>query len=285
MEKFNIDEVYRLNEEKLVLNSNNEVPLTYWKNTPNFGDLLSPYIFSKLTKRKVSTVNIKPGPDKKQVSNPCYISVGSILSRTQDYSIVWGTGAFGTEQNRQISREAKYYAVRGPLTRCLVRNQGVECPEVYGDPGLLMPYFYFPKVSKTHELGVVLRWSEHEWLNTVPPEGVKIIDLSRSDVEGVIKDILSCERVLTSSLHGLIISDAYRIPNVWLNSESPKGGAFKFHDYYLSTGRARSSVNYSIDKDGIDKEKIFSLYREENYCFGKFDVLKLLDACPFLERK
>lgn len=285
MKGFDIDEVYCLNEKKLLLNHCNEIPLTFWNNTSNFGDLLSPYIFSKLTGKKVALINIKPGPEKKQVLDPCYISVGSILSRAQDCSIVWGTGAFGTEQNRQISKGATYLSVRGPLTRCLIKNQSVECPEVYGDPALLMPYLYSPKVTKTHQIGLVLRWSEYEWLKKVPPEGVKVIDLGRSDVEGVIDDILSCEKILTSSLHGLIIADAYNIPNIWLASDSPKGGEFKYYDYYLSSGRVKSPLKYDINEMGIDKDKMISFFSEKDYDFGEFDVLRFLDSCPFLERR
>lgn len=284
MKYFDVGELFSVSENNILTDSDGKVPLTYWTNTPNFGDLLSPYIISKLSKRDVSLVNIKPGPDKNQTTSPCYISVGSILSRTQDVSLVWGTGAFGTEQSRQISRSATYFAVRGPLTRCLVKNQGVNCPPIYGDPALLLPYLYYPSVPKEYALGLVLRWSESEWLSQTPPDGVKIIDLGRSDVEGVVKDILSCERVMTSSLHGLIVSDAYGIPNVWLGSNSPKGGDFKYYDYYLSSGRIKNKVSYDFSGCGIDKDKIVSLFSEQDYNFGEFDAMRLLDACPFLER-
>ena len=33
----------------------------------------------------------------------------------------------------------------------------------------------------------------------------------------VLKKIISCKYIISNSLHGLIISDAYNVPNVWLN--------------------------------------------------------------------
>ena len=54
----------------------------------------------------------------------------------------------------------------------------------------------------------------------------------------VIDKICSCENIISSSLHGLVISDSYNIPNcLFVSRESMLAihhnqGAFKFKDYY-----------------------------------------------------
>ena len=52
--------------------------------------------------------------------------------------------------------------------------------------------------------------------------------------EHVVIYIISCKYILSSSLHGLIISDAYNIPNIWLDEYKLNEGDFKFKDYFLS---------------------------------------------------
>ena len=90
--------------------------------------------------------------------------------------------------------------------------------------------------------------------------------------------ICQCEMTASSSLHGLIVSDAYHVPNVWicLNSETG-GGEFKFKDYYA--GVQRDFIRYDV-KERIDKNKIVdycSKYKGIN-----FDSQSLLNCCPFL---
>lgn len=277
LKKFTVD------QDRLIL-KDDAIPLTYWVNAPNFGDLLSPWLFTKLTGKKTKLVFSDVKGSKKILKKPAYIAIGSILSRVQDKSIVWGSGSFGTEQKGQISKEAQYHAVRGPLTRCLVNNVGAKCPDVYGDPALLIPLVYNPDVKKEYEIGVVLRWSEKKWLTEaeVGP-GVKIIDLGTDDVEGVLKEMKRCKRILTSSLHGLIIADAYGIPNAWLSSRTPKGGEFKFYDYFLSVDKVRSSKRYDVVKRGLAQEPLLAHFEFDGRSI-KFDYEKLLDACPFLKR-
>lgn len=264
-----------LDEDNLLLTEDGEVPLIHWPQTPNFGDVLSPWLFNKLTQRKIL---------QNDGSIPSYIAVGSILSFVRKDSIVWGTGSFGPEPPRQVNRNAKYLAVRGPLTRSLIISRKTECPRVYGDPALLSPYVYNPKIEKTHEVGVVLRWSEDKWLKKSYGKGVKLIDLGTDDVEGVIDQMLSCKRIITSSLHGLIIADSYGIPNAWLSSRTPYGHEFKFFDYFLSVGKVRNATEFDILSNELEVEALDSAFDFDDRKLS-YDPLPLLDACPFLKRK
>tara|TARA_R110001583_G_scaffold204_2_gene2025 strand:- start:350 stop:1231 length:882 start_codon:yes stop_codon:yes gene_type:complete len=272
---------FRVNAEKLLLEGD-KIPLTYWVQAPNFGDLLSPWLFNKLTGKDIKLVRVGTDPNKALLKKPTYISIGSILSRVQDLSIVWGSGSFGTEQARQISKKAKYHAVRGPLTRSLVMNQGGECPAIYGDPALLSPVVYNPSIKTEYEIGLVLRWSESEWLKAKPETGVRIIDLGTDDIEGVISQMKSCKRIITSSLHGLIIADAYGIPNAWLSSGTPKGGEFKFYDYFLSVNKVRHAQTYNVSGMGIRLDSLLKHFDFDGRPIT-FEPEVLLSACPFLD--
>lgn len=267
---------FELDPDRLLLTENGEVPLLHWPVAPNFGDDLSPWLFGKLTQRPIF---------QNDGSIPSYISIGSILGYVTDKCIVWGTGSFGPEPPRAVNKRATYTAVRGPLTRSRVLDRGAACPRVYGDPALLTPFFYTPpNVEKRHEIGLVLRWSEGKWSNRKAPEGVKIIDLGTSDVESVLQQILSCKRIITSSLHGLIIADAYGIPSAWLSSRSPKGHEFKFYDYFLSVEKVRHATEYDMVAAQIDVATLDAVFDYDDRKI-QFDYDALLDACPFLRRK
>jgi hypothetical protein len=255
-----------------------KVPLNYFTYTPNFGDLISPWLVEKMTGREVAVADRKA---------PHYVVIGSIINQSTDQSIVWGSGTYGTEAQGEAAPGARYTAVRGPLTRAKLgaaRGFGIPVPEVYGDPALLLPLYYMPDVKVTHEYGVAVRWSERRWAQATYGPGVKLIDFSRSDVEEVVRDLLSCRRIITSSLHGLIVADAYGIPSAWLASDSPRGGVFKFYDYFASVRKFRAPQSLDLAAGTITTE----LIRDSLTFSGeaiRFDYRPLLDASPFLRRK
>lgn len=275
---------------KNIVLDNKAIPLTWWTVTPNFGDLLSPYLVEKMTSNPVKLVNLKTGHSRNFITSNflkqdfSYLAIGSIISRANNESIVWGSGAFGTEDKRSLNKKAKYLAVRGPLTRNLLRINGINCPEIYGDPALLIPKFFSPNVPKTHKVGIILRWSENDWNNAEFDNDVKKIYLGTSDIEGTITDILSCEKILSSSLHGIILADAYGIPSAWLSSTTPKGLEFKFYDYYISVDKIQKPQQFNFTKKIISFKDI-----DEQVFFNdkiiSFDMKKLLDSCPFIESK
>jgi pyruvyltransferase len=268
----------------------NTIPLTWWNVTPNFGDLLSPYLIKKITSKQVKLVALRPGFKlgfisrnlrKKEFS---YFAIGSIISRVNKNSIVWGSGAFGTEGKQSLNKSAKYLAVRGPLTRNLLRIHGVpNVPEIYGDPALLMPKFFNPKVEKKFKLGIILRWSEKDWNAAEFDPEIKKIYLGTEDVEGTLIDILSCEKILSSSLHGIVLADAYGIPSAWLKSDTPKGLEFKFYDYFISVNKIQKPQSYNFSDSKISLNEIMNQINFDDRPI-KFDSKALLDACPFIER-
>jgi pyruvyltransferase len=264
---------YEVNDD--IVMKNGSIPVFWWTDAPNFGDLLSPWLVENMTGMNVEFADR---------DEPHYVTIGSIVGRASNNSIVWGTGSFGTETKARLSPKADYTAVRGPLTRQVLKNAGISSPQVYGDPALLMPLYYYPEVPITHEIGVVVRWSEKEWKTVDVDPRVKIINLKTANVEDTIVDFLSCRRIISSSLHGLIIADAYGIPNAWRQSETGKGGIFKYFDYFASVHKYRAPHQYSIGKQGLGVDHLL-----KNFSFDSqpidFKYYKLLDASPFLQRK
>ena len=53
----------------------------------------------------------------------------------------------------------------------------------------------------------------------------------------VIDEITESNLVISSSLHGIIIAEAYGVPAIWLHNNECSQDAFKFLDYYYSMGR------------------------------------------------
>lgn len=266
---------YRVTD--LIVTEDGEVPLTWFTYKTNFGDLMSPWLLGKMTGRKV----VRADPDL-----PHYVMVGSIINKGKPQSVFWGTGTYGTEGKKEVCPESRYTAVRGPLTRSKLGAAmafGIDVPQVYGDPALLAPLYYYPKVRVTHDYGVVVRWKERSWAKAKYGPGVKLIDFARGDVEEVIRDMLSCKKILSSSLHGLIVADAYGIPNAWLESGTPRGGEFKFHDYFASVQKLRAPQSFRPDAQEVTSQ----LLREAIEFDARpitFNYRKLLDACPFLTR-
>ncbi len=270
---------------------NGAIPLTWWDVTPNFGDLLSPYLITKLTDTPVKLVSISPGFKRNFIQTQLikntfsYFAIGSIISRVTNKSIVWGSGAFGTENQLSVGTKAKYLAVRGPLTRNLLRIHGVKnVPEVYGDPALLMPKVFNPDVPKKYKLGVILRWSEDAWNKAEFDSDIKKIYLGTDDIESTITDILSCEKIFSSSLHGIILADTYGIPSAWLKSDTPKGFEFKFYDYFISVHKVQipqhsDFLQHEVTFDKIAKKIMFDDRKIQ------FDADALLKSCPFIDKE
>lgn len=249
------------------------VPINYWDHVPNFGDLLAPWLVTKMTGKP--TILIK---DHALRLKPHYVLVGSILGHVRDGSIVWGTGSFGTETSANIN--ADYRAVRGPLTRNRIRTLKGECPPIYGDPGLLCPVFYKPKVEKTHEVGVIIRHSEAAWRKSLEKQDILVIDLKTDKIEETIDQICSCKRIVSSSLHGLILSDAYGIPNAWQDSSTPMGLNFKYWDYLLSVDKVRDPQSFDFRRSDITVQQIIDgMFFDDRALAIDFDAL--LDANPF----
>lgn len=220
--------------------SSKKIRLFWWsesllmdKPKENYGDLLGRYLVEKISNKKV----IFSHPKKCSTLyywKPIYVTVGSILAHVNKKCIVWGSGVIN---HNQIVKPAKFLAVRGPETRRVLLNQGYKVPEVYGDPALLLPDYYNPKVEKKYKLGIIPHYVDYEFVKQRwgHLKDVVIIDLMTNSIEDTTNQIMQCKNIISSSLHGIIVSHTYQIPAVWIKfSEKLFGDNIKFKDYFKS---------------------------------------------------
>lgn len=236
----------------------------------NWGDLLNKTLLEKISRKKVVWINHGNSLEK-------YICIGSILQRADAGSIIWGAGFLSNSRKLNITPK-KICAVRGKLTRNIILGQGIDCPEVYGDPALLYPKYYKPDIKKKYRLGIIPHYIDatNEWFKTNTSKEVLKIDIL-AGINNVVDQILSCDMIASSSLHGIIAADAYGIPSKWLEfSDKVIGGGFKFQDYYSSVNREQCK-SLRVGDDTTIKDIIKSF---EQYDFN-IDLRQLFNACPF----
>jgi pyruvyltransferase len=248
-------------------------------NTKNWGDLIPFEIIEKLScskKIKLTDVFSVENPNKKYK----VYSTGSVMLFTKSECIVWGSGCI--DKGMIGEKPKKIFSVRGPLTREELLKRNWDCPEIYGDPALLYPLIYNPKIEKKYKFGFIPHYIEfesakdRETIKNLELLGVQIIDVCAGS-EKFIDELLECEYIISSSLHGLIASDAYGIPNARVNvSNKLIGGDFKFLDYYKSVGRKNDY--------GLQLNKFTTINEIENLYFNKkieIDLTKLLSSAPW----
>ena len=211
----------------------------------NFGDWIGPYLFRKMTGQEPIFCS-----KKNQKTENCVFSVGSIVRHIvhPDRVTVWGSGVISRQD--VFERPLKTLAVRGPETRDVMIDLGYECPEVFGDPAVLLPLFYRPIPKKSAKrIGIIPHFIEFHEYNKMEWKNATVIDVCRP-VEEVIEDIASIEFTYSSSLHGLIVSHTYGVPSIWMESSKPlMGDGTKFHDYYASCGISSAPRPALIDED------------------------------------
>ncbi len=253
------------------------IRVDWYSKTDNVGDILNYTLVKGLTGKRVIQVSAKSFFYKH------YFVIGSLLDRANRNTEVWGSG-FISKDSSCDEPPRKVFAVRGPKTRELLLNQGIDCPEVYGDPALLMPYIFNPKIKKTYKLGVIPHYvDKHDscFEKFKSNSDCLIIDIQDPNPYNFLIKLMSCEMILSSSLHGIILADAYGIPSQWVKmSEKVLGGPFKFQDYYLSVNRMQK--HFSMTKIELTQLKdIESIRKYVGVPTIDFDPSSLLAACPF----
>lgn len=246
----------------------------------NFGDALNLFLTKYLSGKDVFPSRLLGQTRWRDETS--YAVIGSVCQMSRSQSVVWGAGFIDEYVAAgKFVYPTKVVAVRGPLTRKVYHGKGVDCPACYGDPALLLPLIHNPEIVPQYDFGVVphyVDWdapwvAEHRGRNDVLIINIMISD----DHELFVKQLKSCRRIVTSSLHGLILAHAYGVPVCAVKlSEGVTGGDFKFNDYLLSVGR-QVSERRDLYKESVAIEAL-------DYDHGPIsvDLAPLIEACPFI---
>lgn len=250
----------------------------------NWGDDLNYYFLRKLTGRPVVFYHNFKLAKWLRLKN--YLCIGTLLDAvnySSSQTVVWGTGVSGMD--RFFISPRKVLAVRGKKTKIFCDSYLVNCPEVYGDPALLLPLSYRPVTNvKRYRLGIIphVMDLQHPVVKEIRErysDMILIIDLAHyGKWMDVIDQICSCEGILSSSLHGLIVSDAYQIPNAWIELASNiYWNSFKFCDYSSSVKR--------VWEKPVKVDSVADLYDIHTDCASPEIITQLqkglIESCPF----
>lgn len=247
----------------------------------NWGDELNAVMIGCLTKRKAILLPLCRA--EKLFPIKSYMIIGSILTAYNlDRTTIWGTGIINNNEVGAINgKPEKICAVRGPKTQVELRKLGIECPEIYGDPALLMPRFYKASVKTRYTIGIIPHYIDLD--NNIVEKLIRDQRIKLIKVQGYkkwtdfIDDICSCELILSSSLHGLIISEAYGIPSKWVKIGGyVDGWDFKYQDFYESIGKMNEAP-FVMDET-TDYEQMIQF--KSKWEKGEIDLDKLMAACP-----
>jgi pyruvyltransferase len=210
--------------------------LHWWKAEPNFGDAINPLIVGHVAGRLVEHI----GPHCADL-----FAIGSMLQvvkRTQklpreagEKLCVWGTGLLNPFFGHDFLDNVELALVRGPITAALLKRE----MKRFGDPGLLINDTLPFEGTRQDRIGIVPHYSlmeDNALLAFVASDPAYLLIDPRGDAAEVCLQIAACAQVFASSLHGLIVADAYGVPNTWI---TPIGQSWlKYLDYAASIGRS-----------------------------------------------
>lgn len=215
------------------------VNLEYWDKVVNIGDQISKPIVEWMLERKGLRL------DQRVKHTSHLLALGSIIGCGHFDATIWGSGIntpIATYRTGRWRKSVKYdvKAVRGPLTKQVLESFGYDCSQcVFGDPGILMPYLYVPESSeKKYGISVIKHFKTAHGENETTEGVYHFINVETDDYKEFINEIVASGKVISSSLHGIILSEAYGVPAVFLNENgSMDREIVKYYDWYYSTGR------------------------------------------------
>lgn len=252
------------------------------KSFENFGDILAKYIVEKLSGKKAIWTDPRSQHwyDRRRIN----LVTGSIIKYATRKCNVWGVGILSA--NDPI-RSKNIFAVRGPQTVKRLHSLGIKVKPPMGDPALVLPHIYKPHVDTKYQLGIIPHYTDIEQLQEryKANNDVLVIDM-RQDIEPVINQITSCARTLSSSLHGLIVSHAYKRPSLRFETHNRiSGDGIKYADYF---GSVNIDFYEPFSLDEIEQQVHDDSFWERHRSLAHLnvDLEKLIDdliaACPFL---
>jgi succinoglycan biosynthesis protein ExoV len=169
----------------------------------NFGDDLNLWLWPRLIGDVINDKN-----------DGLFVGIGTLLnSRVPAHQnvVIFGTGYGYGPLPKPIPKSWHTYCVRGPLT---ARALGLAPTFAIADGAILLRILDLPKPSTSHPVSFMPHWESANfgaWKEVCRQAGVNYID-PREPLESVLDSIRSSEKLVTGSMHGAIVADAFRVP-------------------------------------------------------------------------
>lgn len=244
----------------------NHIELFYWKPPQgglNFGDHLSKIIVSKILADKEHSLEEETNVSRR------LLTIGSILHFANDNDVIWGSGINGKIDLAECKfKQLDVRAVRGPFTREFLLHKKINVPEIFGDPAFLLPIIFPSRFKRESKQAYAVVPNLHD-LKIVQANNWKHIVSPLWSWNKCVTEILKANFVIASSLHGLIIAEAYGIPARYIRLSETEN-LLKYNDYMMGTGRGEieyaKTIEEAVEMAGMPPPDI--------------DTQKLLDAFP-----
>jgi succinoglycan biosynthesis protein ExoV len=238
--------------------------LTYYSGQPNFGDVLSPLLATRLF-----------GEIFDQDDSERLLFIGTVIRRSAPkgcHETILGAGA-GYHAGRYSLERRRVLCVRGPLT-CKIL--GVDQMLAAIDPAILTSRIY---ASGTGATGACLFMPHHashasagsQLRAACATAGLEYVS-PLDDAERTIGKIRGARRVISEALHGAVVAESYQVPWVPVVFGS-KVLTEKWRDFTASIGvdyqpveihtnaafsgdvRLLDRLKYTLAKAGVGKKK------------------------------
>lgn len=162
--------------------------------------------------------------------------IGSISHKVLHGDVLCGIGARSEDIAKcKAGDNVSVFGLRGPLSYDAFQRAGYDLSGVkfLMDPGLLIRFFVdaevLPDIGK---VGFIPHYREREFYMRNPVPGVSFIDIDAHPVS-VAREIISCEFVFSSSLHGIVFSHSLGRPCLFVEPRVNEP-VFKYKDYFSS---------------------------------------------------
>ena len=289
-----IETLLRFNAKRL------SVPLSWVATTSehphaNLGDALSAVVVAAIAGVPVRRAAFDDASER-------MVAVGTI-GHAQKNGILhfWGTGMDATlnpvdrsirQYIRPQNTEFVVHGVRGRKTQAVLRGQGIKVPDVYGDPVWFLPRIMpMNHVKKTHELGVILHISELASMDpqsgvkealkryNIPPSlagSIRLINTYTAPkvdaFAAKVEEIVSCRRIISTSLHGMVIAETYGIPCGWF-------GTYEGGRLLLDVDDPENRIDHRIRDfySGVGKPGVIAFCRDRSLETPWEDVITWID--------
>lgn len=307
-----VETLLRFNEKRL------SIPLSWVATTSehphaNLGDALSAVVVAAIAGLPVRRAAFDDASER-------MVAVGTIGHAQKNGMLhFWGTGMDATLNpvDRSIHQYIRpqntnfvVHGVRGRKTAEVLRGQGIKVPDVFGDPVWFLPRILpMGQVEKTHDLGVILHISELASMDPrsgvkealkrygIPPSlagSIRLINTYTAPkvdaFAAKVEEIVSCRRIISTSLHGLVIAETYGIPCGWFGTY--EGGCLildvddaenqidhRIRDFYSGVGKS-GVIAYCRDRSLETPWENVIAWIDETWQPLRYDGRALFDSFP-----